>query len=422
MSNRKEAIKAPDRLGQISSKMAVVFLIIMAGSYILNAMDRQVFPVLLSRVMNTYGFNLQEAGLLSTVFTVGLGLAGIPTGYLLDRSSRKTVMVVGTIIYSGFTLFTILAIGFYDLLFYRAMTGIGEGMQNAALFAAAGSYFYRQRTLVLGVLNVAFGLGGFLGPYLGTKLTLLSGNWHTPFIVYGVAGIAVALVVWIVLPKAFTDSKGPQKENGFRADEAAVASVPDRLWNRNVILCAVTGIVIGFSMFGYIGLYPTFLTQQLKYPPMEAALGLSIYGIGCMMAIPIGYIGDRFSQRRLLIFANVGTMIVSYFMFNVFIESWQQNVLSFFQGIFISACLFVNCYALIQRCVRPEMVGRASGIHVTSVFLPSSTSGYIFASLVGYYGWGGAASILLSVCPLIGIAALMLMKDEQIMAVDPRKV
>lgn len=384
-------------------------------------MDRQVFPVLLSRVMNAYGFNLQEAGLLSTVFTVGLGLAGIPTGYLLDRSSRKTVMVIGTIVYSVFTILTILAMGYLDMLFYRAMTGIGEGMQNAALFAAAGSYFYRQRTLVLGVLNVAFGLGGFLGPYLGTKLTLFSGTWQTPFIAYGVVGLVVAFVVWAVLPKAFTDSRGPMKKEELHVDSNSAEGVPGKLWNRNVILCAVTGVVIGFSMFGYIGLYPTFLIQQLQYPPMVAALGLSIYGIGCMMAIPVGYVGDRFSQRRLLILANVGTMVVSYLMFNVFIESWQQNVLSFFQGIFISACLFVNGYALIQRCVRPEMIGRASGIFVTSVFLPSSTSGYIFASLVGYFGWGGAASILLSVCPLIGIIALMLMKDDQIMTARPER-
>jgi len=61
---------------QLTLRLSIVFLTIMALTYVINAMDRNVFPVLLSFVMKSYGFSLQEAGLLSTVFTLGLGLAG----------------------------------------------------------------------------------------------------------------------------------------------------------------------------------------------------------------------------------------------------------------------------------------------------------------------------------------------------------
>ena len=393
----------------------------MALTYVINAMDRNVFPVLLSFVMKSYGFSLQEAGLLSTVFTLGLGLAGIPTGYLLDRSSRKTVMVVGLAFYSLFTIFTVFAIGFYDMLIYRAMTGIGEGMQVAAIFAAAGSFFYRHRAMVIGVINVAYGLGGFLGPYFGTKLTLLTGSWHTPFYVYGLIGLASAAVVWVVLPKSFTDFTDTSGKNAQTSStELITDNIPEYLWNRNVILCSIAAAITGLTMFSYIGLYPTFLVQQLKYPPMASSLALAIFGIGAMMAIPIGYLGDRFPQRFILMFSFLSTMIMGYLMFSVFVEPWQQYVLSFLAGMFYSACQFVIIYALIQRCVRPAMVGRASGIHVTSIFLPASVSGLIFASLVRAMGWSNAAIIMLSILPIVGIVAMYLLKDEQVIPISKK--
>jgi MFS family permease len=423
MADLFESLKSPYNSSRLPLKTSIVFLIIMAATYVVNAMDRNVFPVLLSWVMKTYGFSLQEAGLLSTVFTLGLGLAGIPTGYLLDRSSRKTVMIVGLVFYSAFTIFTVWSIGFYDMLFYRAVTGIGEGMQVAAVFAAAGSYFYKHRTLVIGAINVAYGLGGFLGPYWGTRLTLLTGDWHTPFYVYGFFGIACALIAWISLPKVFTDFTPSSDENKAvnTIAESNFEHVPSNLWNRNVILCATAEMVTGLTMFSYIGLYPTFLIQQLKYAPMAATLPLAIFGFGCMMAIPIGYLADRISQRTMLIVSFLGSMLTSYLMFSVCVEPWQQNVLSFMQGMIFSASLFVILYALIQRCVRPNMVGRASGIHVSAIFLPASVSGLIFASLVRVMGWANAALIILSIFPVVGIIAMFMLKESQIMHIKQNK-
>lgn len=417
MSALQVPLKSVEKTKKLSTRMAIFFLVIMAGTYVINGMDRQVFPVLVPWIMKAYEFNLQEAGLLSTVFTIGLGLAGIPTGYLLDRTSRKTVMIIGLLFYSVFTILIVMSIGFADMLVYRAITGIGEGMQVAAVYAAAGNYFYRHRTLVIGVMNVAYGIGGFIGPFFGAKLTLVTNNWHTPFYVYGIVGIICAIAAWILLPKAFTDSKGAMEETVAPEDAANFSHIPVTLWNRNVILCSIAAGITGLTMFGYIGLYSTFLIQQLHYPPMVASLALSLYGVGCMMAIPVGYIGDRLPQRLIMIFSFACSMITSYFMFNVCTEAWQQNVLSFLQGVLFSACLFVNVNALLQRSVRPAMVGRASGIHVTSIFLPASVSGFLFATLITSMGWGTAASILLCGSPLFGIAAMLLLKESELITV-----
>ena len=55
-----------------------MFLVLLA-SYALNAMDRQIFPLIAADVRREFGFGLADTGLLSTIFTLGMALAGVPT-------------------------------------------------------------------------------------------------------------------------------------------------------------------------------------------------------------------------------------------------------------------------------------------------------------------------------------------------------
>ena len=99
----------PQREGRY--RTAIVMFAILLGSYMCNAMDRQIFPLLLSDVRKEFGYTIYDAGLLSTIFTLGLAVAGIPTGYLLTKMSRKAVLQLGILIFSVGTAATVLAYG-----------------------------------------------------------------------------------------------------------------------------------------------------------------------------------------------------------------------------------------------------------------------------------------------------------------------
>lgn len=131
--------------GRLLPQSALTMLVIVGVCYMINAMDRIVFSILLPNVNRDYGFSLEQGGLLATVFTLGLGLSGVPTGLAMDRLSRKTVILLGMLIYSVLTIATAFAFNFYDMAIYRVLSGLGEGMQNAAVFTAVGIYFYRSR-------------------------------------------------------------------------------------------------------------------------------------------------------------------------------------------------------------------------------------------------------------------------------------
>lgn len=413
MAERAEAATVTrERGGTLNSQLALVMLVIVAASYVVNAMDRQVFSVVLPAIRDEFGFALPTGGLLATIFTLGIGVAGIPSGYLLDRYSRKAVMLVGIVIYSLFTILTALALGFLDMATYRAVTGIGEAMQNAALFSAVGAYFYTRRAMALGTLNFAYGLGSFFGPLFGGVLLQSTGAWETPFYIYGVAGFVFVGIIWFVVPKAFTE----REQAGAPGSAAAQMDtrMPDRVLNRNLTIGIITAAVVGTSMYGYLGLYPTFLQEQLGFQPAQAGFALSMFGLGALMGIPAGYLGDRFNQKWVIIGALVGAMATGYTIFNVITTPVQHNVFSFLEGMFASGFLFVNVYSLMQRSVRTTMIGRASGAFITSLYIPSALAGYLFGFLVGLVDWGGAAIVQLVLVPIIAIVAMLFLDTSKI--------
>jgi MFS family permease len=398
-------------LPRLTKAVALTSLIVVALSYVLNAMDRQVFPVVLPQINADLGFSLAQGGLLATIFTLGIGLAGVPTGYLLDRLSRKAVMLVGIVIYSLFTVLTAVAVGFYDMFAYRALSGIGEAMQNAALFSAVGAYFFANRALAIGTLNFAFGVGGFLGPMLGAKLAAGFGAWQAPFFLYGAIGFVFVAVIAVFVSKRFTEQIEPD-------DHAAAidirSAVPEKFLNRNLLVLGGTAALVGVAMYGFIGLYPSFLQNQLGYDLSQAGTIASMFGLGAMMGLPAGFLLDRLNLRYVLSGALLVGSVVGFLLFNGPTAIGWHFVLAFAEGAVASGFCFVGLYAGLQRSVRPEFIGRASGFFVTCFYIPAAFAGYVFSSLVGVVGWGGAGLWQLTVLPLLALVLLQFLKTEQL--------
>ncbi|MFI6299082.1 MFS transporter [Nonomuraea sp. NPDC050790] len=389
---------------RLTRTVALTTMAMLGVSYILNAMDRQLFPVLLPDIRADLGLALSQGGLLATVFTLGIGLAGVPTGILLDRLSRKGVMAVGILIYSGFTLLTAYAVGFFDMFAYRALSGVGEAMQITALFAAVGAYFHASRALALGYLNTVFGLGSVVGPFLGAKLATATGDWATPFVVYGLLGLVMIVVLWLGVPKVFSEQAEPARSHAVTGQD----HLPASLLNRDTVLLAVSAGVVGVMLYSYLGIYPTYLQEELGFSKNDAGFAAAMFGFGATLSIVGGYLGDRLDQRRLMLFCLAGLSVVGLVMFHVPGGYGTQYALSFAEGALASGVLFVNLYSAIQRSVRPELAGRVSGLFVACFYIPSAFAGYLFTALKGQFGWGGAAVGVLGILPVVAFTALLL--------------
>jgi MFS family permease len=385
----------------------LTILLILDLAYFLNAMDRQVFPVILPDVREALGVTSSQVGLLATIFTLGMGLAGIPAGYLTDRWGRKNMILAGLVLFSVTTALQAVAVSWFDMAAYRVISGIGEGIQNAALFAAAGSYFHRNRGLAIGTLAAAYGVGAFTGPAVGQLLVEVSGRWQTPLLVFGVFGVVVFIAVAFGVPRAAAEY-GADTTDVARAGEMGVVA-SDRLFNRAVVCAAVAAAGAGFALNAWLGLYPTFLRTAHGFTPSQASVTASMFGVGALAAIFGGYLADRTSQRMLNVIGLTGLMVTGVLIFSTSAPQGVQMLLTLFMGVSFTGVIYTNTSALMQRNVAPALVGRAQGVFLASLYIPASVSGYVFARLVDVVGWtaGGALVIVIPcVTGLLGMAAL----------------
>ncbi|MBO0872086.1 MAG: MFS transporter, partial [Pseudonocardia sp.] len=391
---------------------AIGVLTVLAASYVVNAADRQVFPVLLKNINSDYGFTLSQGGLLATIFTLGIGLGGLPTGRLLDRFSRKSVMLVGIGIYSAFTVLTAYAFGFGDMAAYRALSGVGESLHNAALFSAVGAYFYTRRSLALGVLNLSYGLGSFLGPLVGAQLLTATSDWRPPLYVFGGLGFVFVLVIALGVGKRFTEVRVSTGNVG--APDGAAAGLPQTLRNRETVLLCLACAAAGLSLYSYLGLYPTFLQNSLGFSANQAGFDAGLFGIGSLVAsVPAGYLGDKLGNRVVVMAALAAAIVVGALMFMVATGPGAQATLSFLEGAFGSGFVYVNLYAALQRSMHPAKIGMASGAFVAYFYIPSAGAGYVFAKLVSGLGWAGAAAVQLMFVSLLAIIFLLMIRPRR---------
>lgn len=392
--------------GRWTILLATIALGVLICSYAVNAMDRVLFPVLLTDVRREYGFGLPEAGLLSTIFTLGMAIAGLPTGYLMSRYSRKTVTQIGILIYSGVTIITVLASGYADMLLYRALTGVGEAMQLTALLAIFSSYFSTYRAAGLGTLNYAYAAGAIIGPAVGTSLLVTYGTWRAPMIAFGALGLVIMVVLAIVVRPWLSEVSGSKNQN------EKVGGVPT-LRNLNTVLLTALTVLFGLAIYGYLGMYPTYLREQLHFAPTDIGRVMSTYGLGVLVSLGAGWLGDRFSARVVLSVSFLFSAAVCVMLFNGPVTFASQAIFSFLLGTAFSGTIFVNLAGYHVKSVTDDLTARASGIFVTSLYGSATVAGYVIGWLAHQFSWSLAANIqLVLLCIVAAVISLFLQPDR----------
>jgi MFS transporter, DHA1 family, inner membrane transport protein len=323
------------------------------------------------------------------------------------------VLQVGIALFSVGTVLTVVASGFSDMLIYRAVTGVGEAMQLTVLLAIAANYFVSHRAAALGSVNFSFGIGAIVSPILGGALLSAYRRWQVPMAVFGFLGFLAIAVIALSVEPWFSESESAAHE---RADRSGAST----LVNRNSILLTLMSLIGGLVIYGYLGMYPTFLREGLKYSPTAAGSVMSIYGLGALASIAGGWFGDRFSPRLVLSVAFFCTAALGYLLFHGSGAFVPQAILSFVWGVIVSGVIYVNLAGYHAKALRSSLASRASGIFVTSLYGSAAVAGYLVGWIATHAGWTTAGEIQISLLSVVaGGLALALQPDHMSLQVRP---
>jgi MFS transporter, DHA1 family, inner membrane transport protein len=160
-------------------------------------------------------------------------------------------------------------------------------------------------------------------------------------------------------------------------------------------------LIGGLVIYGYLGMYPTFLREALHYTPAAAGAVVGAFGLGALGSVAGGWLGDRSSPRQVLSVAFLCAAVLGYLLFHTSAVAIQVG-LSFAWGLVVSGTIYVNLAGYHVKSVRSHLANRTSGIFVTSLYGSAAFAGYLMGWIVGQSGWVTAGEIQLTALSLLG--------------------
>jgi DHA1 family inner membrane transport protein len=255
----------------------------------------------------------------------------------------------------------------------------------------------RRIIVVCPRLLLTFGIGAVIGPNLGAAI-LGQTHWQMPFMVFGLSGV-VALVLILLFVKPWFSEVQVANQAATAAQEVGVA---DSIWAKTPVTLAIATAFAGLAIYGYLGLYPTYLREALGFTPKQAGLAVSFYGFGALLSLFGGWLGDRYDYRKLLFVSLVISAITGGILFTGLIQSLAMHIIfSFVFGGAISGMVYANLSAGIIKSVKREKAAYASGLFVASLYIPAAFAGYLLGLLKENFGWSTAGIVQVAGCALV---------------------
>jgi MFS family permease len=295
---------AADQVPDVAAKKA---LAASAIGYAMDGFDLLILGFMLRAISADLHLTPAQAGSLVTWTLIGAVVGGIGFGILSDYYGRVRVLTWTILLFAVFTGLGALAQGYWDLLIYRAIAGLGLGGEfgiGMALVAEAWPARLRARACSY------VGLGwqtGVLAAALVTPLLLPSIGWRGMFLVGLIPGLIAFGVRWYVgEPKIFLDrARAPRAGTPVKLliKDAATTKISIGMF----ILCAVQN----FGYYGVMIWLPSYLSTKFGFGLTQSAVWTAVTVAGMAFGIWIfGIYADVVGRRPALFTFQAGAFIM----------------------------------------------------------------------------------------------------------------
>lgn len=267
-------------------------LIVLTALNLLNYADRNILFAVQPLVQDEFHLTKTQVGYLTSAFLGFYMIAAPFVGPLADRYSRKLIIVLGAMFWSGVTLLTALTHTYGQLLVRHTLVGVGEAtFVTIAPTFVADLFSEDKRGRILGVFYLAIPVGSAAGYLVGGSLAPIYG-WRFPFYIGAVPGFLLALAVLFL--------KEPERGQFDTLPGSPERSTVFGLSHNRAFLTATLGMAaMTFSLGGIQVWMPQFLYSERHYSLQSAnfIFGVIIVVDGTLASLAGGWLGDYLLRR-----------------------------------------------------------------------------------------------------------------------------
>lgn len=366
-------------------KQAYWALLVSALSLVVNTLDRGIINLLIEPIKRDLHLtDVQVSLLVGFAFVIFYVVVGFPIASLADSKTRRSIVGIGLLCWSGMTALCGVAQNFWSFFLCRVGVGVGEACTGPATLSMLADFFPPEKLtraitfmsfggiagvglaqiIGAGVIQSLQGLGELHLPIVGTIH-----NWQMAFFVVGLPGLIVAALMFSVVE--------PPRRGRLRSAVSA-AGVP---WSKVLgflganwrcylpMFCAfgITTIVnSGTSAWSIV-----FYQRTYGWSPVQSGY---VLGIVALVASPLGlmigtWFAERYSARGLddanmRVAAWASTLAIPWSIVGPLMPSPWLAVTMAAIGFVVIGAAGAPVSASLQVVTPNEMRGRVSALYL----------------------------------------------------------
>jgi fucose permease len=338
----------------------------------------------------TLGFNDVQNGNIALAYAIGLIVASISVGPLIDLKGKKTAMVGGLALICG-SLWYLPSAGhdFTSTMAALAVLGLGGGILVTGANSLASDVNPARRGTTLNLLNVFFGLGGLATPFIAANI--LNGDAVRMCYVAAVAG-TITLIVNLVTPMP-----KPTGERGFKASEIGTVVGRPVLYVLSLFLFLYVSCEVG--VWNWLARY------LIEVRGIDKNTALNVLSLGFALGMLLGrLVASRIlikvSSINVTLYASVAMAVTTFMMLQS--GSAATAWVAVFCAGLAMAPMFPTTLAIVGD-VFPRMSATAMGIVITCGWIGLAVS----SPIIGHVATSSSLQTGLLLLPAFSVAMIL---------------
>ncbi len=289
--------------GRAHRLYTVVVFVVLAS---LDNMAIGLVPPLYSPIADALDVHEATISVATAATYLVSSVAAVGWAYVGDRSNRKPLLMIGTLIWALGTYTTALSDTYIAFLAAQIVAAVGLGAVASVGFSVVSDLISpRRRGVVMSFWGLSQGVGTLAGVLLGGLLG--SGDWRRPFYVLTAVGVS-ATFAYLFTYNIRRGQSEPQLAAIFAAGDEyeyriSKADLPQILGRRTNVWLILQGFTAQL-VFGSLVFLPRLFqakAEDLGFS-QETAIDIgSVYAtlflLGGVLSIIGGVVGDRLQRR-----------------------------------------------------------------------------------------------------------------------------